>query len=180
MKNSLTLPHFQPHPAIPFLLPPPRINLYYKFSIFPSNPFFLHFEDLSGDRKLHSPYCFLPGGLGIPLLRKCQRSAFSFVLCLPPHSWWCWCQGFRQSSGLGRAEVATTAVAGTLVCSQLMLVIVQFQGQLGTLPGILFPEPQDDLKWCHLVSQSCQQENWGITQNKADLFCFLKNSVLIK
>lgn len=152
----MTLPHFQPHP---FLLPPPRINLCSKTSIFPSSPLFLHFNDFSGGRKLHSLYCFLPGVLWIPHLRKCHPSAGPFALWFSPTPcglWYC-CQGgckLRQSSGLGRAEAATTAMAGTITCSHL--VMVRVQGQLKNMAWhcILFPEPQDNSVWCHLVSQS--------------------------
>lgn len=104
--------HFQPNPTIVFPLLPSRINLYYKLC-FPSSPFFIHFKDFSGSRKLHSPYCFLAGVLWIPLLRKCQQPLPAPLCCGPP--WFVmllWGCKLRQSSGLGRAEVAHPCYSG--------------------------------------------------------------------
>lgn len=110
----------------PFPLPPPRINFYYKFSVFPSGPFFIHFKDLSGGRKVFVLLTASFKGF-------CEFHSLENASDLPA-SWF-----VVLCSGFGRTEVATTAVAGTTLCSELRLVIVQ--GQLKTLPGILFPEP---------------------------------------
>lgn len=89
------------------LFPPPRINLYYKFSVFSFQSHFHTFQNFSEGRKLHSLYCFLSGVLWITLLGKRQRSAWPFVLWSSPTlcGLWYGCQGASSDGAVALVEL---------------------------------------------------------------------------
>lgn len=138
--------HFQPNPTIVFPLLPSRINLYYKLSVY----LLAHFLYISKTFLEVESFILLT----VSLQGFCESLSLENAsnLCLPlcavaPHGLWCCCGGASSGRAVALAEPKwpTPATAGSIVCSRLMLLIVQFQGHLGMSPGILFPELQDNL-----------------------------------
>ena len=105
--------------------------------MFSFQPISIQLKDLSGSRNFHSSFCFLSVILGTPCLRESQWPLPALcALPTPAHQgMWRRCQGASSAGVMFLVELkwSTTAATDTILCSQLMLLIIQFQGQPGTL-----------------------------------------------